>query len=95
MLNNDIEADPRWMEELVSALDRHPEAGSAASRIMLYDRRDTLHSAGDLYRRNGTPDSRGVWQPLWVALRGRVVGFWGLRRRGGLLAQDARSDRPV
>ncbi len=63
LLNNDIEADPHWMEELLLALDRHPEAGSAASRIMLYDRRDTLHSAGDLYRRNGTPDSRGVWQP--------------------------------
>jgi GT2 family glycosyltransferase len=61
-LNNDIEADAQWLEELVVALDRHAEAGSAASRIMLYDRRDTLNSAGDLYRRNGLPDSRGVWQ---------------------------------
>ena len=63
MLNNDTEADPRWLEALVEAMDRHPEAGSVASRIMIYDRRDVLHSAGDLYRRNGTPDSRGVWQP--------------------------------
>lgn len=60
--NNDTEADPGWLAALVEALDRHPEAGSAAARIMLYDRRDTLHSAGDLYRRDGTPDSRGVWQ---------------------------------
>lgn len=63
MLNNDTEADPGWLEALVEAMDRHPEAGSVASRIMIYDRRDVLHSAGDLYRRNGTPDSRGVWQP--------------------------------
>ena len=63
MLNNDIEAEPAWLAELVAALDRHPEAGLATSRIMLYDRRDILNSAGDLYRRDGMPDSRGVWQP--------------------------------
>lgn len=61
--NNDTEAAPGWLAALVSALDRHPDAGSAAARIMLHDRRDTLNSAGDLYRRDGTPDSRGVWQP--------------------------------
>ncbi len=63
LLNNDTEAEPDWLANLVAALDRHPEAGSAASRIMLYDRRDTLHSAGDLVRVDGTGDSRGVWQP--------------------------------
>lgn len=62
MLNNDTEADPQWLESLVSALDRHPDAGSAASRMMIYDKPDTLNSAGDVYRRNGTPDSRGVWR---------------------------------
>lgn len=61
--NNDTEAEPGWLQALVEALDRSPDAGSAAARIMLYSRRDTLHSAGDLYRRDGTPDSRGVWQP--------------------------------
>jgi GT2 family glycosyltransferase len=63
MLNNDTEAEPDWLWNLVAALDAHPEAGIAASRMMLYDRRDTLHSAGDLVRVDGTPDSRGVWQP--------------------------------
>lgn len=61
-LNNDTETDPNWLAALVAALDAHPEAGLVASRIMLYDRRDTLHSAGDLYRIDGTADSRGVWQ---------------------------------
>jgi len=63
MLNNDTEADPHWLEELVDALDRHPVAGSAASRMMIYDQPEILHSAGDIYRTNGIPDSRGVWQP--------------------------------
>jgi GT2 family glycosyltransferase len=69
MLNNDIEAEPDWLAELVDALERHPECGSAATRMMLYSDRAAgvlpgrLHSAGDLYRRNGLPDSRGVWQP--------------------------------
>ncbi len=62
MLNNDIEAEPDWLAELLAALDRHPDAGSAASRMMLYDRRDHLHSAGDYVRADGTADSRGVWQ---------------------------------
>ena len=63
MLNNDTEADPHWLEELIAALDRHPEAGSVASRMMIYDRPGVLHSAGDIYRTNGIPDSRGVWRP--------------------------------
>ena len=62
MLNNDTEADPHWLEELIAALDRHPEAGSVASRMMLYDQPGVLHSAGDIYRTNGIPGSRGVWQ---------------------------------
>ena len=62
MLNNDTEADPAWLAQLLAALERHPEAGSAASRMMIYSERNTLHSAGDLYRRDGRPDSRGVWR---------------------------------
>jgi len=62
MLNNDTEVDPAWLAELVGALDRHPDAGSVASRMMIYRERDTIHSAGDRYSRDGTPNSRGVWQ---------------------------------
>ncbi len=61
-LNNDTEADPRWLEELKLALDAHPEAGSAASKLLLFDRRDVIHSAGDFYGLNGLPGNRGVWE---------------------------------
>jgi GT2 family glycosyltransferase len=62
LLNNDTEAHPRWLEHLVGALDRYPEYAFAASKLMLFDRRDHIHSAGDYYRVNGVPGNRGVWQ---------------------------------
>jgi GT2 family glycosyltransferase len=62
LLNNDTEARPDWLAELLAAFGRHPEAGLVASKILLFDRRDTLHSAGDLYYSDGTPANRGVWQ---------------------------------
>jgi len=61
--NNDAEADPCWIAELVAALERHPEAGMATSRVRLFDRRDHLHTAGDFYGLDGIPGNRGVWQP--------------------------------
>ena len=62
LLNNDTEVEPDWLAELVGALDREPEASMAASKMLLFDRRDTLHSAGDFYGLDGVPGSRGVWQ---------------------------------
>jgi GT2 family glycosyltransferase len=62
LLNNDTEADPHWVAELVRALAEHPEAGAAASKMLLFDRRDTIHSAADAFRTDGLPANRGVWQ---------------------------------
>ena len=61
-LNNDTEAGPRFVEALVAALQEHPEAGMAAAKMLLFDRRDVLHSAGDGYGVDGIPFNRGVWQ---------------------------------
>jgi GT2 family glycosyltransferase len=62
LLNNDTEAHPRWLEWLIGALERYPNYSFAASKLMLFDRRDHIHSAGDYYRPNGVPGNRGVWQ---------------------------------
>lgn len=62
LLNNDTEADPKWLEQLVGALDRNPWATSAASKLRLFDRRNVIHSAGDYFGRNGLPGNRGVWE---------------------------------
>jgi GT2 family glycosyltransferase len=61
-LNNDTESDPRFVEALVEAVREHPQAGIVAAKMRLFDRRDVLHSAGDGYRLDGIPFSRGVWQ---------------------------------
>jgi GT2 family glycosyltransferase len=62
LLNNDTEAHPQWIECLVGALDRFPGYAFAASKLLLFDRRDHIHSAGDFYRADGVPGNRGVWQ---------------------------------
>lgn len=62
MLNSDTEAEPGWLEALVRTLDEHPRAGAAASKMLLFDRRDTLHTAGDMMGKDGIPRNRGVWE---------------------------------
>ncbi len=61
-LNNDTEVHACFVEALATALLEHPEAGMAASKMLLFDRRDTLHSAGDGFGVEGIPFNRGVWQ---------------------------------
>jgi GT2 family glycosyltransferase len=62
LLNNDTEVDAHWLEEIIAAFQRHPEAGLVASMMKLFDRRDTFHTAGDFYRVDGIPGNRGVWE---------------------------------
>ncbi len=62
LLNNDTEADPCWLAELCSALERHPEAGFCATKMLLFDRRNVINSAGDSFGVDGTPGNRGVWE---------------------------------
>lgn len=62
LLNNDTEAHPAWLETLVDGFQRYPQAGILASKLLLFDRRDHFHAAGDYYRVDGIPGNRGVWQ---------------------------------
>jgi GT2 family glycosyltransferase len=62
LLNNDTEADPSWVDEVVAAFDRNPDAGIIASKMLLFDQRDVFHTTGDFYQRDGVPGNRGVWQ---------------------------------
>ncbi len=61
-LNNDTEVEPGWLAALTAALEHDPAVGMAASKLLLFDRRTVLHSAGDFYRVNGIPGNRGVWE---------------------------------
>jgi GT2 family glycosyltransferase len=62
LLNNDTEPEPGWLAALVDALERHPDAAAVASKLLLFDRRDHFHAAGDTYSHSGLPGNRGVWK---------------------------------
>jgi len=46
-LNNDVECEPDWLARLVDVLDRMPEVGSVASKMLDAKRPGILDAAGD------------------------------------------------
>lgn len=62
LLNNDTEVDAGWAMAVVDAFERHPDVGLVASKMLLFDRRDYIHTTGDGFTVDGRPFNRGVWQ---------------------------------
>jgi GT2 family glycosyltransferase len=62
LLNNDTEVDPKWAAAIIDTFDRHPDVGLVASKMLLFDKRDHFHTAGDFYKVNGRLANRGVWE---------------------------------
>jgi GT2 family glycosyltransferase len=62
LLNNDTEVDNDWAAAVVGAFNRHPEIGIVASKMLLFDKRDHIHTAGDYFTLDGRAGNRGVWQ---------------------------------
>ncbi len=62
LLNNDTEVDANWAAEIIAAFDAHPEVGIVASKMLLFDQRDRLHTAGDFFTTDGQAGNRGAWQ---------------------------------
>ncbi len=62
LLNSDANPEPEWMAALVKAVCGNPQAGLFASKVLLMDRPDTLHTTGDMMGANGLPINRGVWE---------------------------------
>ncbi len=46
LLNNDIELDKGWMEELLRALRDHPDAGSCGPKLMRLEERERINVLG-------------------------------------------------
>jgi GT2 family glycosyltransferase len=63
LLNNDAEAEPTWLAELVAAVLAEPRLGSCASKILHHHDRRTIASAGDLLGKDGLAAQRGNGQP--------------------------------
>ena len=47
LMNNDVEADPKWLATLVNALDRRPDVGSVSSKMLDAANPDRLDTAWD------------------------------------------------
>lgn len=61
-LNDDAVAHPRWLEALVCAMERRPDAGMCASQVRLFGEH-SLDSAGMLVALDGTSKQRGHGRP--------------------------------
>ncbi|MCA0456431.1 MAG: glycosyltransferase family 2 protein [Chloroflexi bacterium] len=62
LLNNDTEVDEGWAAAVIEAFTRHGEIGIVASKMLLFDKRDHIHTAGDYFTVDGRAGNRGVWQ---------------------------------
>lgn len=60
LLNNDAEAEPKWLASLTGALERHPEAGMAASKILVWEDPSRIDKAGHLIYLDGQNRGRGT-----------------------------------
>ncbi len=49
LLNNDIEVEPDWIQELYDGMERHPECGMGTSKMMFLGERDVFYNTGDLF----------------------------------------------
>jgi GT2 family glycosyltransferase len=75
VLNNDTEAAPDWLEQFVSALARYPQAAFLACRILDFEERNVLYSAGDCFLRSGIGYRRGQGRRDGVAYHRDVEIF--------------------
>ncbi len=91
LLNNDTEADPDWLGELVSALEAEPWAASAAAKMREHGdgRRDRLYGLGQALTPDGCPHrigagevDRGQWDGVREVFG--ACGGAGLYRRSVL-----------
>ena len=63
VLNDDARLDPGWLGAMLAAAEKHPNAGSFASRILREDSPDTIDSAGHGLTRWGEAFSIGSGAP--------------------------------
>jgi GT2 family glycosyltransferase len=59
LLNNDTEAHPEWLGEMVRAADHNPGAGMFASKTLFFDDRKVIDTTGHLFYPDGLNRGRG------------------------------------
>ena len=79
LLNDDTEVDDCWLSEVLRAAERAPTIGFFASKMLFFDRRDTINSAGLFVRPDGVARDIGFGEadgPAFAAPR-QVLGASG------------------
>lgn len=64
LLNNDTEADCRFVEELLAGIKKSDRLFSCGAQMIDYRRRDIIDNAGDLYTAFGWALTRGKGKPV-------------------------------
>jgi len=62
LLNNDAEAQPAWLEEMVTAIERADDIGMCASKILRHDQPRVIDKVGHLIYLDGQNRGRGTGQ---------------------------------
>jgi GT2 family glycosyltransferase len=97
LLNNDAIAHPKWLEALLEAMIRYPDAGFAASKMLFADHPDRIDRAGDGYSLAGAGILRGRGcpsgmydSPEWIfgACAGAAIYRMAMLRDIGFLDED-------
>ena len=63
LVNTDVELAPDWLARLERALSEHPEAASAACKMLSLRDPSVVDDAGDVLRRDGVCEQRGRFGP--------------------------------
>ncbi|BAP61378.1 glycosyl transferase [Methanococcus maripaludis KA1] len=63
-LNNDIYAEPEFLEELIICAEKNPEAGSIQSKMIWGQHPELIDSVGIEYSKNGLGFNRGAYEPV-------------------------------
>ena len=64
LLNNDIEVEENFLEEMTAAMKRHPKAFSCAAKMVQFYDRERLDDAGNYYCALGWAFARGKGKPI-------------------------------
>lgn len=94
LLNNDTEAEPHFVEELLKGIKQGADIFSGSAMMLDFKQRDILDNAGDLYTLLGWARARGKGKPaalfeeeadIFSSCGGAVIYRMELLRKTGLL----------
>ncbi len=97
LLNNDTQAEERFVEEMLEGIRRHPKAFSAGAKMLSWQERDKIDDAGNYYNMLGWAFARGKGKPetgyqkeqkVFAACAGAAIYRRSLLEKTGLFDEE-------